>query len=171
MESLPLRSSRQPYLLPRCLQDPRSITLWGNTKGVWSCKASSAPSPPGWRTQTERGEEGGQREQDPGSLWSWGDPNTGPTQLPPPLSPLCARPCSTAQALPWRRPQQQGGGSQHVDNRDCIKQQTGSNATLQTQGCPWDSRPHSGLEKRVMMSFKQTFQAKPSRMKGWAPEG
>lgn len=51
-----------------------------------------------------------------------------------------------------------------MDNRDCIKQQTGSNATLQTQGCPWDSRPHSGLEKRVRMSFKQTFQAKPSRI-------
>lgn len=111
MESLPPRSLRQPYLLPGCLQDPRSITLWGNTKGVWSCKVSSAPSPPGWRTQTEHGEEGRQREQDPGSLWSWGDPDTGPTQLPLLLSPLCACPCSPVQALPRRRPQQQGGGS------------------------------------------------------------
>lgn len=58
-----------------------------------------------------------------------------------------------------------------MDNRNCINQQTGSNETLKTQGCPWNSSPRSGLEKRVMMSFKQTFQAKPSRMKGQGPEG
>lgn len=51
-----------------------------------------------------------------------------------------------------------------MDNCNCINQQTGSNETLKTQGCPWNSSPGSGLEKRVMMSFKQTFQAKPSRM-------
>ena len=44
-------------------------------------------------------------------------------------------------------------------NRDCINQETGNNETLKTQGCPWNSGPHSGLEKRVM-SFKQTFQEK-----------
>lgn len=58
---------------------------------MWSCKASSTPSPPGWRTQTERGEEGRQKERiqgasGPGEILT----QDQPTQLPPAaLSTLC----------------------------------------------------------------------------------
>lgn len=40
-----------------------------------------------------------------------------------------------------------------MDNRDCIKQQTGSNATLQTQGCPWDSRPGEKSEDELQTNI------------------